>query len=407
MHRILFISDGHGEDWVAAQIASHLTRLSAQRDLGALELRALPMVGDGHSYERIGVPLALTTRVLPSGGFTFKTMRGLWLDLRSGLAGYGAHLVRSVRGLADWADLVVAVGDILPLSLAWLTGKPYIFVGCTKSDYYTEGAYSCYFPWERALLHPPRCLHAFTRDRITCRNLRLHRVPASYWGNPMMDGLEWNETHQPPRPEGTFIGLLPGSRPGEAQRNLLDMLRCLEAVRHRLGEPVHFEAAISAGLGLESFRRQAAPLGWQEYGEGRFERNATAVVLRTDNFSAVLHRAHLLIAMAGTATEQAVGLGKPVITLPGRGPQFTRRFAYLQRQLLGDSVRIVDVAPARRPEAVASTAADLIKDRERLGQFACNGRERMGGAGAASQIAEFTLDQLPRRVRGGTPQSRG
>ena len=42
--------------------------------------------------------------------------------------------------------------------------------------------------------------------------------------------------------------------------------------------------------------------------------------------------------MAGTAAEQAIGLAKPVIQLPGRGPQFTSSFAEAQRRLLGKTV---------------------------------------------------------------------
>jgi hypothetical protein len=42
--------------------------------------------------------------------------------------------------------------------------------------------------------------------------------------------------------------------------------------------------------------------------------------------------------MAGTAAEQAVGLAKPVLQLPGQGPQFTASFAEAQRRLLGPTV---------------------------------------------------------------------
>ena len=42
--------------------------------------------------------------------------------------------------------------------------------------------------------------------------------------------------------------------------------------------------------------------------------------------------------MAGTAAEQAIGLAKPVLQLPGQGPQFTASFAEAQRRLLGPTV---------------------------------------------------------------------
>ncbi|AKV71223.1 hypothetical protein VL20_6511 [Microcystis panniformis FACHB-1757] len=48
--------------------------------------------------------------------------------------------------------------------------------------------------------------------------------------------------------------------------------------------------------------------------------------------------------MAGTATEQLVGLGKPAITIAGSGPQFTPHFAKLQQRLLGCSILLGDSA---------------------------------------------------------------
>lgn len=395
MQKILLISDGHGEDWVAAQIAHHLHHQSKV----CLELMALPMVGDGHSYEQVGVPVALSTRNLPSGGFTFKTLRGLVLDVRAGLGSYGQYLISSALELARWADLIIAVGDILPMGVAWLTGKPFVFVGCTKSDYYTAGAYSCYNPCERVLMQSPRCLHTFTRDAITCKNLRLHHIPASYWGNPMMDGLEISADISQKHPGQVRIGLLPGSRPQEAQRNLIDMLACLPEIGEHSQKPVRFEAAISAGLSLESFHQLARSSGWQKLSDHQLIQADTVVHLEYASFSRILHGSDLLIAMAGTATEQAVGLGKPVVTIPGQGPQFTRRFARLQRQLLGESVLVVEAPRTRLAKAVSSTVWSVLHDRTRLGMIGDNGRQRMGRPGAAHQIAQYVLAQLPQSVR--------
>jgi len=88
--------------------------------------------------------------------------------------------------------------------------------------------------------------------------------------------------------------------------------------------------------------------------------------------------------MAGTATEQAVGLGRPVISLPGPGPQFTRRFAQLQEQLLGESVLLCDT-----PQRAAQTAQTILKTPERLARIRANGLRRMGKPGAAQEITAF------------------
>ena len=87
--------------------------------------------------------------------------------------------------------------------------------------------------------------------------------------------------------------------------------------------------------------------------------------------------------MAGTATEQFVGLGKPVVIFPGMGPQFTPAFAEAQARLLGCSILMID-SPTETGEAIYQ----IIKDTPQLAQIAFNGQLRMGKAGAAKRIAE-------------------
>ena len=52
--------------------------------------------------------------------------------------------------------------------------------------------------------------------------------------------------------------------------------------------------------------------------------------------------------MAGTATEQAIGLAKPVIQIEGKGPQFTKSFAEAQRRLLGRYVFVLLITKIRK-----------------------------------------------------------
>jgi uncharacterized protein (TIGR03492 family) len=90
----------------------------------------------------------------------------------------------------------------------------------------------------------------------------------------------------------------------------------------------------------------------------------------------------LALAMAGTATEQFVGLGKPALVIPGAGPQFTRLFAERQCDLLGESVILVD-----DPKSVGLVVKDLLGDINKLTGMAGNGLLRMGEAEAAGGIA--------------------
>jgi uncharacterized protein (TIGR03492 family) len=92
--------------------------------------------------------------------------------------------------------------------------------------------------------------------------------------------------------------------------------------------------------------------------------------------------------MAGTATEQFVGLGKPVISFPGQGPQYNPYFARRQTWLLGESLILLD-----SPDQTGEALQQVLHDTGRLEAIACNGRERLGEPGAAHRIAEILREQ--------------
>jgi uncharacterized protein (TIGR03492 family) len=132
--RLLVLSNGHGEDLIAARILEPLQRLNPQ-----LQLSLLPLVGQGgafnslnhqESIQRLG-PL----QALPSGGFSNQSLGGLLQDLGAGLAGLTLGQWRSLRRWRRGGGAVLAVGDLLPLLLAAGSGLPYGFIGTPKSDY--------------------------------------------------------------------------------------------------------------------------------------------------------------------------------------------------------------------------------------------------------------------------------
>jgi uncharacterized protein (TIGR03492 family) len=349
---------------------------------------------------------------MPSGGFVNRDGRQLLRDLQHGLANLTWSQWQVVR---HWADsqppngsLVLAVGDLVPLLLARLSGLPYAFVGTAKSDYYLRdetGAWlpetswqrwfgSDYFPWERWLMGHPCCRAVFPRDSLTASVLRRWSLPVVDAGNPMMDGLgtDWAT----PKPDRLTLLLLPGSRTPEAFANWTLLLQAVDGVlEHDWQRPVYLLAAIYPSFPTMLFASQLTEHGWQETSvqleelaepSGRVFQKQQATLVLTQQFTACLHKIDGAIAMAGTATEQVVGMGKPVITFPGQGPQFTQSFAQLQQRLLGKSVTLVD-----HPDAVAGAIAHLIHNPELLQQIAANGRLRMGSPGAAQRIANYLI----------------
>src|SRR5690606_18449317 len=103
---------------------------------------------------------------------------------------------------------------------------------------------------------------------------------------------------------------------------------------------------------------QAAARGAGARLAGRLVRGGAHVWLVQGGFGDLLHRARVALGTAGTANEQAVGLGVPVVAFPGRGRQFTARFLAAQKRLLGDGL----LAVPRDPEAVAAALRRAAED---------------------------------------------
>ena len=172
--------------------------------------------------------------------------------------------------------------------------------------------------------------------------------------------------------------------------------RMLETFPNR---PLLFLAAIAPGLDLDQLREPLEAQAWRlSTANHAFNSDLTALcftqrkatlVLTQQAFNDCLHVADLAIAMAGTATEQFLGLGKPAITLPGQGPQFTPAFAEAQTRLLGASVTLVK-QPAQVPKAIEA----LLSNPDRLQIIADNGQRRMGAPGAAQRIAIQLVQQF-------------
>jgi len=445
--RLLCLSNGHGEDVIAVRILQAL-----QNRPDCPQLFALPLVGEGKAYQNLGVPLIGNVKSMPSGGFIYMDGRQLARDVRGGLLQLTLEQFKAIRQWAKQGGSILAVGDIFPLLLAYLSGAPYSFVGTAKSEYYLRDetgnwlpgagldrwAGSVYYPWERWMMSRSRCHAIFPRDTLTTKMLQNWEIPAFDLGNPMMDGLEPQMTrllsssvaartnlatvesylnrrsYSGTDASSTFrehddlrIVLLPGSRIPEAYENWQLILQALSGVLEIFANrPITLLGAISPQLNLEPLIYALSGRGWQshayfphstlhpfhQFPDAQtlwFTYNQATLGLTQSAYADSLHLADWAIAMAGTATEQFVGLGKPAITIAGKGPQFTPKFAEAQTRLLGQSVILVE-----SPDQVGLALQDLMRSPERLQRIAESGRRRMGEPGAAQRIAERLMQQL-------------
>ncbi len=407
--RILCLSNGHGEDAIALRILRSLQRHPSRPDVAAL-----PIVGVGQAYRDQGVPMIGPTRQLPSGGFIYMDQRQLLRDVRGGLLGLTWQQLQVVRQWAAKGGHILAVGDIVPLAFAWLSGASYCFVGTAKSEYYLqdeagrlprqswfenlEGLFgSVYLPWERWMMAHRRCRAVFPRDRLTTNVLNRFSIPAYDLGNPMMDGLDERTGHLPHYPKAEsdrplIFTLLPGSRIPEAYDNWQQIMQIAQVLCDRVWQrPLVFLGAIAPSLDLEVLKATLPKHGWRLKSTDPFtatQRKST-LLLTQSAYADCLHTADVAIAMAGTATEQFIGLGKPAITIAGKGPQFTPAFAEAQTRLLGPSVILI-----QKPDQAVQVIHQLLDDPDRLQIIAENGKRRMGTAGAADRIADRMIQAI-------------
>jgi uncharacterized protein (TIGR03492 family) len=395
--KILSLSNGHGEDVIAAKILQEL-----QQQCSAVEVVALPIVGKGQAYQNLSIPIWGDVKTMPSGGFN-QDGQQLWRDVQGGLLQLTIAQWQTVKRWAAIDGKILAVGDIVPLLMARYSGAAYSFVGTAKSEYYLVDSNqqplshrqkslearsgSIYFPWERWLMRYPNCQGVFPRDRITAQKLNQFQIPAWDLGNPMMDGLQKGR-----KINGLLdseldlrVTLLPGSRPPEAYRNWQMLIAGLENLGEVLNDRViEAIAGITPSLDLAELQKSLQAWKFVGFGEwgGTWQLNNLKLHLAIDQYTHCLAWGDLALAMAGTATEQFVGLGKPALVIPGEGPQFTRLFADRQCDLLGESVILVN-----DPQSVGGAVSNLLGNIDKLANIAGNGRLRMGEAGAAARIA--------------------
>jgi uncharacterized protein (TIGR03492 family) len=410
--KLLCLSNGHGEDAIALRILQAIQHVPGPPEQ-IPEIAALPLVGEGRAFIQANIPLAGPVKQMPSGGFVYMDGRQLARDVKGGLLSLTLAQLRTVKQWAKQDTAILAVGDIVPLLFAWWSGASYAFVGTAKSEYYLRDEVgllprpswferleswsgSVYLPWERWLMSRRRCRAVFPRDSLTTKVLQQWSIPAFDLGNPMMDGLEPQGVQFPLRadlPEAAqplTIALLPGSRPPEAYRNWAVLMQAVNRLKGELWQrSLLFLGAIAPSLNLHPLKEILGQMGWQEEAEGTFTAGKATLILTQTAFNDCLHQSDLALAMAGTATEQFVGLGKPALIMPGEGPQFTPRFAEAQSRLLGPSVQLL-----KQPEQVIDVVRSLLQDPDRLQLIGDNGLRRMGYPGASERIAAVLMERL-------------
>lgn len=376
MTRVLFVSNGHGEEAIAAQIAAQV------RALSTIECDHLALVGEfGHpSIMRDVGP----RRPMPSGGLiAMGNVRNIVRDLRAGLI---AHTVAQWRFLGHAGGeyaAAIAVGDVFALLMALRArASKTVFVGTAKSVYVAPyGRLE-----ERALA---RADAVFVRDEATASRLQSHGIAARA-GNAIADiafvGVPYGDA--PGASFSPLLTLFPGSRESAyADANFLcRIVRAIAQDAPKLGAVL----SIAPGLDADRFAANFEGDGWRA-ARSNDERKPFSLyagdreLVRAwrGEIGAALANATLVLGQAGTANEAAAAAGVPVVAFLHRGERRHAWYRKRQEGLLGDALI---VCGGNENDAVQSVRA-LLADPARLARMGRIGRERMGPPGAAIAIA--------------------
>lgn len=373
---LLFLSNGYGEDAIAAKIAEFLR--------GQCNVGAVPLVGKGQAYGARQVEVLMQFPLLPSGGLSVRK------DLKKGLHAVVKMQWDELKRLGKDVRYVVAVGDLFPCTLArFALKKPFVFVGTARSNHVQ--AYNFFERWGLR-----KALHVFVRDQETAVTLEKRKVKAQYVGNPMMDETEEHKLNFHPF-AGRTIALFPGSRE-DSMQNFAIQIEALHAIARMFDSPVRGILLLPPTFTLQSY----LPLliGWDRAIassshssiEGEFALGNVSLLFVRDCLGDVLRASSLVLGQAGTANEQAAGAGRPVVAFDfeyyrNGKPSWYR---WRQKKLLGKALEVVKP----NGESVARTAVQILKSRSLYEAMAAFGRERMGVPGACSKIAEWLLGML-------------
>jgi uncharacterized protein (TIGR03492 family) len=367
--RFLIISNGHGEDAIAAQFIAALP--------ASVSAEAYPMIGSGKAYDGI-CPIVGPRATLASEGW--RNVKGsLRRDIVSGGLWTIPPALKFLRAMRGRYDDVIVVGDVTGVLACMLTGhKDIIYL-----DVYKTGAARLYSGVERWVIGRT-CRLVFCRSDNLAALLRESGIEARSAGNLMMDTIPHGDYDAAARRQHALaVTLLPGSRALTAESFAIQTagLRLLPAeLRPDIFLAVAGNVQVKE-LGAAAGLSRAPMLSAEPDDLGVLTDGTLNVhMARGRAMGNLLAASDIVLSQAGTASVQALGLGRPVITFVN--PRDRRSRFEDEQKLFGEARIVVDAEAGN----VAAALKDLLastEERQRLGAI---GRQRIGGPGAIQQI---------------------
>jgi uncharacterized protein (TIGR03492 family) len=367
--RFLIISNGHGEDAIAAQVISRFP--------ASIEADAYPVIGSGKAYDGI-------CRVVgPRASLASEGWRNVKGSLRRDIVNGGLLTVppalKFLRKMRGKYDRVIVVGDMVGVLACLVTGyRDLVYI-----DVYKTGAARLYSSLERWAI-AKACSLVFCRAENLATMLREDGVNASAPGNLMMDTIPHGQYDAASRRRNALaVTLLPGSRALTAESFALQINGLRQVAPENMpdiflavaGSVKIEDLAKAAGL-RRSHHLSSEPDDLGQLTDGEI----TVHMARGRAMGNLLDTSDFVLSQAGTATIQSLGLGKPAITFIN---QRDRRSRFEdEQQLFGDARIVVDA----EIDQLGSAIIRLINNPDLRMRLGAIGQNNIGGQGALTAI---------------------
>ena len=371
--RLLFVANGNGEDSIAAEIIKALP--------DGFAVNAYPVIGPGKPYSGV-CDIVGPRAAVPSEGWRHEK-GSVARDVKGGMFAMVPTAIRFLRSQRGRYDRIIAVGDMVVPLFALLAGlRIDIYLDVFKSGYCHH--YSALDKWVLKKV----AAKTFCRDDMLAASLRAAGLDASSAGNVMLDTVPRGAYDIASRRHHAHaVTLMPGSREWTGESLALQI-----AALTRLPEDVRPDCFVALAGGIDPQRLAAEtgfayqlPTSGEKSDAGTLEGEGLVLHLARGVVGNLVEGTDLVLSQAGTGTQQALGLGKPAITV-NRASNRQKRMRD-EQALMGEARSLMP----EDPDAVAAEIARLLADpdlRERLGAI---GRKRLGGPGTIpAVIAELT-----------------
>jgi len=224
---------------------------------------------------------------------------------------------------------------------------------------------------------------------------RSHHVPATFVGHPLLDS--YSPLPDNPLKEATdsipVVGLLPGSRYSEIERNLPFMMAGASILQNRF-KNICFMISIAPSISKERIESFVNPY-----------KKTCCIELISGSVVEIFEKSRLIVAASGTVTLETAIYGVPMVIMYKISPI---SFMLGQALIKVDHIGLVNIIANERivpeliqqdatPAKIAKTVGDILNDPQELSRIKeklKSVKALLGEAGAAEKTADIGLSLL-------------